>query len=171
MIRSKVEFVSTSVFPDPTERRLIEEAIISWFAVLSHGGLSLFGLFSIFYEKFWSKEIKELHKRKKHRDNMRKQALRKHHEKVFGGFGKKSKLKGLSRKANKLSVDREVGKEANKRSVDREVEPTTSVELYEEQEHSENIVEETEEKVHIEELDDVFSGILLGDSDEETDVQ
>merc|ERR1712196_429806 len=158
MIRSKVEFVSTSVFPDPTERRLIEEAIISWFAVLSHGGLLLFGLFSIFYEKFWSKEIKELHKRKKH-------------EKVFGGFGKKSKLKGLSRKANKLSVDREVGKEANKRSVDREVEPTTSVELYEEQEHSENIVEETEEKVHIEELDDVFSGILLGDSDEETDVQ
>ena len=161
MIRSKVEFVSTSVFPDPTERRLIEEAIISWFAVLSHGGLLLFGLFSIFYEKFWSKEIKELHKRKKHRDNMRKQALRKHHEKVFGGFGKKSKLKGLSRKANKLSVD-------------REVEPTINVEVYEEQEHinnSDNIIEETEEKVHIEELDDVFSGILLGDSDEETDVQ
>ena len=46
--------------------------------------------------------------------------------------------------------------------------------MYEEQEHTnntENIVEETEEKVHIEELDDVFSGILLGDSDEEMDLQ
>ena len=46
--------------------------------------------------------------------------------------------------------------------------------MHEEQEYinnTENIVEETEEKVHIEELDDVFSGILLGDSDEEMDLE
>jgi hypothetical protein len=75
MIRAKVKFVSTTIFPDAPEREAIETGIITWFVILSHGGLLFFGLCSIFYEKWFSKEIKELHKRKKHRDDMRKKAL------------------------------------------------------------------------------------------------
>jgi hypothetical protein len=76
MIRAKVKFVSTTIFPDAPEREAIETGVITWFVILSHGGLLLFGLVSIFYEKWFSKEIKELHKRKKHRSEMRKKALK-----------------------------------------------------------------------------------------------
>merc|ERR1712139_594874 len=113
MLRAKVAFVSTSVFPDPTEREQIEEDLISWFAVLSHGGLLLFGLLAIVYEKFFSKEIKELHKRKKHREDMRKQALKKLHNRAFGkvqksGLTSKIKDMGGSKDEKQPEIEEEV---------------------------------------------------------------
>ncbi len=143
MLRAKVAFVSTSVFPDPTEREQIEEDLISWFAVLSHGGLLLFGLFAIVHEKFFSKEIKELQKRKKHREDMRKQALKKLHNKAFG---KTSKMKGAFGKVKKSGLTSKIKDMGGSKD---EKQP------------------EIEEEVHLEDLDDLLGGMLMEEEDED----
>ena len=77
MLQSNIDFLPQSKWPDPGERKELERTMVAWVAVLSHSGLLLWGLAAIVWERFFSKEIKQLHRRKQLRDKWRKQKLAK----------------------------------------------------------------------------------------------